>query len=187
MLNFVNANTVIASVILLFLILALIAAIVGMYNRLVLLKNNIAKAYANIDVLLLQRVDEVPNLVAIVKGSQQHEQTLLKELVALRAKFLDSGDPDKKIRLSNAMQTQWKSTVAVIESYPDLKAGKAFLALQHRMTELENHLADRREFFNESVTLYNISIAKFPTIIMAVMVGYRGKSLLNQLPADSKR
>jgi LemA protein len=186
MLNFVNANTIIASVILLFLILALIAAIVGMYNRLVLLKNNVAKAYANIDVMLLQRADEVPNLVAIVKGSQQHEQATLNELVALRGKFIESHDPENKIQLSNALQTQWKNVVAVIESYPDLKVGKAFLALQHRMTELENHIADRREFFNESVTLYNIGIRKFPAIIMAAFVGYREKSLLKHLPMDSK-
>jgi LemA protein len=185
MLDLFNANTIIASVILLVLIMALIAAIIGTYNRLVLLKNNVAKAYANIDVLLLQRADEVPNLVAIVKGSQQHEQTLLKDLVALRAKFLGSSDPDKKIQLSNAMQMQWRNTVAVIESYPDLKVGKAFLSLQHRMTELENHIADRREFFNESVTIYNIGIRRFPAIIMALLIGYREKNLLARLP-DAK-
>jgi LemA protein len=175
----INPNTLIAGLILSFLVLTLIAFVVGLYNRLVLLKNNVAKSFANIDVLLMQRADEVPNLVAIVKANKEYEQTLLKDLTILRSKFLDTKDPNKKVRLSNGLSDLWGSVVAVVESYPDLKANHAFLALQNRMTELENHIADRREFFNESVTLYNTGIHQFPAIILATLFFFREKNLLN--------
>lgn len=175
----INANTLIAGMILSFLFLTLIAFVVGLYNRLVLLKNNVAKAFANIDVLLMQRADEVPNLVAIVKANKEHEKALLKDLTALRSQLLDTQDPDKKVRLSNGLSDLWGSVVAVVESYPDLKVGQAFLALQNRMTELENHIADRREFFNESVTLYNTGINQFPAMILATLFFFREKNLLN--------
>jgi LemA protein len=178
MITAINANSLIAGLIVGLLVIALIAFIIGLYNRIVLLKNNVAKAYANIDVLLMQRADEVPNLVAIVKASSEHEKTVLNDLTSIRANFLSSKDSNKRVNLSNQMNILWRNTVAVIESYPDLKVGNAFLALQKRMTELENHIADRREFFNESVTLYNTGIRQFPAIIMAIMFGYREKNML---------
>jgi LemA protein len=175
-----NANTIIAGIIVVFIGAALIAYVVGLYNRLVLLTNNVAKAYANIDVLLMQRADEVPNLIAIVKGSKEHEQTLLKELAAIRSHLIDTKNSDQRIRLSNQLDSLWARTIAVLESYPDLKAGKAFLQLQKRMTQLEDHIADRREFFNESVTLYNDGIRQFPALIIALLTGFREKTYLRK-------
>jgi LemA protein len=180
-----NANTIIAGLIIIFLGAALISYVVGLYNRLVLLKNNVAKAYANIDVLLMQRADEVPNLLAIVKGSQVHEQMVLKELASIRSQLIKSKNNNQRIQLSNQLNTAWGKTIAVIENYPDLKAGNAFLQLQSRMTELENHIADRREFFNESIALYNDGIGQFPAIIMAVLTGYRAKAYLQNAAAGN--
>jgi LemA protein len=177
----ITINTLIAGLILSFLLLALIAFVIGLYNRLVLLKNNVAKAFANIDVLLMQRADEVPNLVAIVKANSEHERTLLKDLTALRSKLLNTEDADKKVTLNNSLSDLWVSAIAVVENYPDFKANQAFLALQKRMTELEDHIADRREFFNESVTLYNTSIQQFPAIILATLFFFRERTLLNHV------
>jgi LemA protein len=175
-----NANTIIAGIIVVFIGAALIAYVIGLYNRLVLLTNNVAKAYANIDVLLMQRADEVPNLVAIVKGSQEHEQAVLKELAAIRSQFISTKNSDQRIKLSNQFNSLWAKTIAVVENYPELQAGKAFLQLQKRITQLEDHIADRREFFNESVTLYNDGIRQFPAVMMALLTGFREKTYLQK-------
>lgn len=160
------------------LILGIAGTIISIYNRLVMLKFNVEKAFANIDVLLKQRADEIPNLINVVKESKHYEESVLTKLTSLRTQFLNSTKSDDKIKTSNEISSVVKSLFAVTENYPDLKANKNFLRLQTRASEIENAISDRREFFNESVNMYNIGIHEFPNLILAKLIAYNDKSLL---------
>ena len=167
-------------------ILGLLNVIVSTYNRLVMLKNNVDKAFMNIDVLLKQRADEIPNLVKVVKESMRFEESMLTKLTELRTQFLNADSPEEKVDLSNQMQTQLKSVFAVAENYPDIKTSQNFLSLQGRVSQIEDAIADRREFYNESVTMYNIGIAEFPNLLLAKPMMYSKKQLL-QISEQEKK
>lgn len=169
---------IIALVIFGLIIIGIISSFITMYNRLVMLKNNVSKSFANIDVLLKQRADEIPNLVKVVKESERFESGLLDKLTRLRTQYLGATDIDEKVQINNELEKALKSVIAVSENYPDLKTSSAFIQLQKRVSELEDNIADRREFYNESVNMYNIGIAEFPAVLLAKMIGYKEKSML---------
>lgn len=168
------------------IIIGIISYFIGLYNRIVMLKNNILKSFANIDVLLKQRADEVPNLVEVVKGYQKYESKTLEQITQLRSRYLNTKDINEKINISNHIGKTLQSLIAVSENYPDLKASKAFLKLQTRISELENHIADRREFYNESVNMYNLGIEEFPALIVAKLMRYKRASMLQISEEDMK-
>ncbi|WP_027382448.1 LemA family protein [Epilithonimonas caeni] len=167
-------------------ILGLLNVIVSTYNRLVMLKNNVDKSFVNIDVLLKQRADEIPNLIKVVKESMRFEESMLTKLTELRTSFLNANSVEEKVELSNQMQDQLKSIFAVAENYPDIKTNQNFQLLQGRVSQIEDAIADRREFYNESVTMYNIGIAEFPNLILAKMMLY-GKKQLLQITEQEKK
>lgn len=171
-------NPTIALVIIILLAVGVISVVVSAYNKLVMLRFNVDKAFANIDVLLKQRADEVPNLIKVVKQYSAYESGVLEQLTDIRTRFLNTTDTNKKVELSNEMDKAIRSVFAVSEAYPDLKASQSFADLQRRVSELENAIADRREFFNESINMYNIGITEFPTVLLSKVMGYRQKSLL---------
>lgn len=154
---------------LLFLVLV---ALLLIFNGLVRLKNNIKKSWANIDVLLKQRSDEVPNLIATVKGYMDHERATLEALTKARTEILQATTLSKKAVADSVITEALKTIFAVAENYPNLKANENFLKLQTRITALENELADRREFYNDSVTLYNTHIHSIPDLVVARLLNY---------------
>ncbi|MCT2562584.1 LemA family protein [Chryseobacterium herbae] len=156
----------------------LITFLISTYNRLVMLENNSQKAFANIDVVLKQRADEVPNLVRTVKATALNENTILKELVALRSQYLNTKENDQKMKIAYNIDGKLKSFLVTVENYPEIKASQSFLELQKRLSELEDIIADRREYFNDSINLYNTGIAVFPDFIFAKMMNYRKKEML---------
>lgn len=137
------------------------------YNHLVFLRNNNRKAWSNVDVLLKQRQDELLNLISTVKGYKNYEEKTLLALVAARTAFMSAKTVSQKSEASNQISGAVKSLFAVSENYPQLAASQNFLKLQSRITELENQLADRREFYNNSVTIYNTSTQTFPSMVIA--------------------
>ncbi len=147
--------------------LIIIGYIISLYNSLVALKNNIQKSWANIDVLLKQRADELPKLIASVKGYLKHEKSVLTDLTKARTDFLNAGSMTEKAKADNAISGALKTIFAVAENYPNLKANENFIQLQGRISGLENELADRREFYNDSVNTFNIRIQSFPDMIVA--------------------
>lgn len=167
-------------------VLGLLNVIVSTYNRLVMLNNNTDKSFVNIDVLLKQRADEIPNLIKVVKEATKYESETLTKLTELRTSFLKSNSMEEKIALSNQMQNQLKSVFAISENYPDLKANNNFLTLQNRVSQIEDAIADRRELFNESINMYNIGISEFPNFILAKMMGYSKKQLLSITQQEKK-
>ena len=171
-------NSLISYIIIAALVVGVIGLTINIFNRLVMLKFNVEKAFANIDVLLKQRAEEIPNLITIVKQSMSYEKSVLTKLTSLRTDFLNSTSSDDKVMLSNEMGDMVKSIFAVAENYPDLKANESFLKLQQRTSEIEDAITDRQEFFNESVNMYNIGIHEFPNLILAKLLSYNDKSLL---------
>jgi LemA protein len=157
--------------------LTLLTASLLIYNGLVRLKNNIKKSWANIDVLLKQRSDELPNLIASVKGYMEHERATLEALTKARTDVLQAPTLSKKAASDMLITESLKTIFAVAENYPTLKANENFLKLQNRITSLENELADRREFYNDSVNIYNIRIQSIPDLIVARMMKCTDESL----------
>lgn len=144
-----------------------------------MLKYNVDKNFANIDVILKQRVDEIPNLIAVVKKTQGYEESLLNQLTELRTAFLSSRSTDEKVQLANEVGKLLNSFFAVSENYPELKAVESFRTLQLRVSDLEDMLSDRRELYNESVNMYNIGIHEMPALLFARPMGYTDKPLLH--------
>ena len=159
-------------------------ALLLIYNGLIRLKNNIEKSWANIDVLLKQRSDELPNLIASVKGYMVHERTTLEVLTKARTDILNAPTLSKKAVADNVITDALKTIFAVAENYPNLKANENFLKLQNRITSLENELADRREFYNDSVNIYNIRIHSIPDLIVARLLNYTDKQWFKALDED---
>ena len=154
-----------AALVLLFTGTAIYAVIV--YNGLVRLQNEIGRAWANIDVLLKQRHDEVPNLVACVKGYMDHERQTLEAVTEARAASMNAASIPQKAQADVLLTGALRSLFAVAEGYPQLKANQNFLELQNRISELEERISDRREFFNDDVNTYNTRIAQLPEVFMA--------------------
>lgn len=177
---------IIVLIVVLLLILIIGGWLVGMYNSLVRLKNNIEKAWANINVLLKQRSDELPKLIASVKGYMKHEKGLLTELTKARTAIMGAKSMSAKAAADNQISGALKSLFAVAENYPNLKANENFIQLQGRISGLENELADRREFYNDSVNTFNIRIESFPDMIMAGMMHLQKKQMFEVSEADKQ-
>jgi LemA protein len=162
----------------------LIGYIVGIYNSFVRLKNNIERAWSNIDVLLKQRHDEVNNLMNSVKGYMKFEKSVHLQVAKARTAFLNAGNVSEKARADDMMEATLKSIFAVAESYPKLKASENFLRFQKRITELEDHISDRREFYNDSVNTYNIRLEQIPYVLIARLFNYSKKQLFRADAAE---
>lgn len=159
----------------------LIVYIIVIYNNLVALKHNIGKAWANIDVLLKQRHDELPKLVETCKQYMQYEQETLEKVMAARSAVSaaqQSSDIPALGQAEGALRLGLGGLFAVAEAYPDLKADQQFQHLQARITGLEEAIADRREFYNESVNVSNVKIEQFPDLIIARSFNFEDHSLL---------
>lgn len=156
----------------------LITFLISTYNKLVMLKNNSQKAFANIDVVLKQRADEVPNLVRTVKATAVNENTILKELITLRSQYLSTHESNEKMKIADHMDGKLKSFMITAENYPEIKSSQSFLELQKRLSELEDIIADRREYFNDSINLYNTGIEVFPDFLFAKMMNYQKMEML---------
>ncbi|MDY6943631.1 MAG: LemA family protein [Pseudomonadota bacterium] len=158
------------------------------YNNLVRLKHNVAKAWSNIDVLLKQRHDELPKLVDACKRYMQHEQETLERVMKARAAVSvarESGDVAALGQAETGLRAGLAQLFAVAENYPDLKANESFQHLQTRISALENAVADRREFYNDSVNVNNVRIEQFPDVILARLFGFQAKPLLEFSEAET--
>jgi LemA protein len=160
---------------------------VSLYNNLVSLKHAVSKAWANIDVLLKQRHDELPKLVEVCKQYKQFEQETLQRVIAARSQVQTAREGQDIAALGIAegmMRSSLGGLFAVAEAYPELKANQNFMQLQTRITGLENGIADRRELYNDSVNIYNVGIEQFPAVLIANMFAYAEKPLLEFSSAE---
>ena len=163
------------AVVLLALLLAALGVIVygvSIYNGLVGVKNQVDQAWANIDVLLRQRHDELPKLIDVVKGYGAYERDLLEKVTRLRAHTATGREPDaSRLAAEDEVSVAVSRLLVTAEAYPDLKASTAYLELQRRIGALEEQIAHRREYYNDAVNLNNVRTEQFPDMLLASMAG----------------
>lgn len=176
--------TLLVGILLVVGVIGVIAYGIGTYNTLVRLSNNIDKAWSNIDVILKQRHDELPKLVEVCNSYMTHERDTLEAVTKARSAYSETASIDQKAKAENQITAALGKLFAVAEQYPDLKANQEFLNTQQRTSALESTIADRREFYNDSVNLYNIRIAQIPALWVAQQIGYRARPLLAVAQAD---
>ena len=154
-------------------VVLLIVWIIGVYNNLVSLKMRVKNAWAQIDTQLKRRFDLIPNLVETVKGYAAHEQGTLEKVIAARNTYASATSVEDKAKANNELTSTLKSIFALGEAYPELKANENFLALQTELAGTEDKVAYSRQFYNDTVQMYNTAIMKFPSNILAGMFGYK--------------
>lgn len=176
-----------------FVTLGIVAVIiiygVAIYNNLVTLKHGVSKAWANIDVLLKQRHDELPKLVETCKQYMQYEQETLEQVMKARAAVSSAREQGDISALGGAegqLRLGLGNLFAVAEAYPELKANENFQHLQTRISGLENSIADRREFYNDSVNNNNVRIEQFPDVILARLFNFKSAELLEFSEEEKK-
>jgi LemA protein len=160
---------------------------ISLYNNLVSVKHAVSKAWANIDVLLKQRHDELPKLVEVCKQYKQFEQSTLQKVIEARSQVHSAREQQDIPALGQAegmLRAGLGGIFAVAEAYPELKADENFMQLQNRITSLESGIADRREFYNDSVNINNVQIEVFPASIIAKSFGFEEKPLLEFSSAE---
>lgn len=171
-----------------FFLLALVYG-VFIYNALVQIKHNVGKAWANIDVLMKQRHDELPKLVETCKQYKEFEQSTLQQVTEARGQVQSARESRNIPALGtaeSALRAGLGQLFAVVEAYPELKANAHFMQLMQRITSLEEAIADRREFYNDSVNINNVRIEQFPDSIVAGLYGF-GKAPLLTFSAEEKK
>src|SRR5437667_11492958 len=158
--------------------------IVTMYNGLIALKNDIDKAWANIDIMLKQRHDELTKLLDVCKGYMDYERDTLLKITQSRSMYQQAVSVDQKAQADQSMTSALRGFFAVAENYPDLKANNNFMQLQQRITELESQIADRREFYNDSVNTFNIRIQEMPDTFVAAFMNLKPRAMFKVEEAD---
>ena len=146
---------------------AVVIYVIMIYNGLVRMKNQIDKSFSNIDVLLKQRFDEIPKLVSVCEGYMKHERETLEAIIKARSMLSTPMKPEEQLAAQDGLSQALRSLFAVAENYPELKANTSFIQLQVRISELEDQIADRRELYNDTVTLYNTGLEQFPDVLVA--------------------
>ena len=158
---------VIIGIILVILILLLVVFAIATYNSLVNLRNRVKNAWSQIDVQLNRRADLIPNLVETVKGYAKHEKTVFENVTKARAGLMNAQTVKETAEANNMLTDTLKSLFAVAENYPELKANQNFLELQGQLEETENKIAYSRQFYNDTVLMYNNKIQMFPSNLFA--------------------
>ena len=162
----------ITAIIVIGIVVLLLLIFIGVYNKLVKLRNHRENAFADIDVQLKQRYDLIPQLVEVVKGYATHEKETLARVIELRNQAVSATTIDGKIAAENQLSGVLSGLKVTLEAYPQLKANQNFLQLQEEMSDIENKLASVRRFFNSATKEYNNAVQTFPNNLIAGMFGF---------------
>ncbi|MGL5875230.1 MAG: LemA family protein [Xenococcaceae cyanobacterium] len=160
---------------------------IGIYNTIIVRKNQVDRAFSSIDVLLKKRCDLIPNLIAVVKKYMDYEQKTLTEVVRLRSRVV-SGDASSEQRfiLENQLSRTIGNIVALIENYPELKANIQCNQLIETLNEVEEQISAARRFYNTAVTEYNNAIEVFPNNLVASFMNVRAKRVFEATEEDRR-
>ncbi len=159
---------------------------IGLYNGLIEVSNNVDKAWANIDVLLKQRHDELPKLIAVCEGYKNFERSTLEAVMKARSQYAAASSEGEKVAAAGALSGAVRGLLAVAEAYPDLKSSQNFLQLQQRVSGLEENISDRREFYNNSVNVLNIRIQQIPDCFLAPVLGLKARTMYQISESDKQ-
>jgi LemA protein len=170
-------------------LLAVLALFLGVtaYNGVVALRQRADKAWANIEVVLTQRHDQLPNLVKAVRDVMGFEQDVLEEVTRQRARWSPDDAPSTQAAASDGTSAAVRTLFATVEAYPELKSHTNVLELQVEIERLESMIADRRELYNDTVYRYNTTIATVPALVLAQAFGWKAREFFSASPEDRAR
>jgi len=168
------------------LVLVLLLSTVGIYNRLVTLREGVDAAWAQVETVLQRRYDLIPNLVNTVKGYAEHEKGLLEEVTRLRSQWGSAGSVDEKVKAAGALEGTLSRLLLVAERYPDLKASQNFRDLQYELSGTENRISVERQRYNEAVRAYNTAIRRFPASMVAGLCGFTADKTYFEAASQAK-
>jgi len=168
------------------IVLLVAVILVSLYNKLVKQKVVIGEASADIETMLKQRYDMIPNLVSIVKGYAQHEKGTFEAVTELRTKAMSAGSFDEKAKIEDQLTKGLSKIFALAENYPELKANTNFLELQTSLKDLEDNIQKSRRFYNGTVRDFNTTIVVFPNNILANMLGFKAEPFFEASEEEQK-
>ena len=160
-------------------VLLIAVFVISVYNGLVKARQKVKNSWSQIEVQLQRRFDLIPNLVESVKGYMSHEAGVLEKVAQLRTSWANTNSTEEKVQINNELSGVLKTIMAVSENYPELKANTNFIDLQNSLKETENKISYSRQFYNDSVTMYNTKTEVFPSNIIASMFGFKPEALFN--------
>ena len=160
-------------VVILIIILLLVVYVVSTYNGLIQARNKVKDQFSQIDVQLKRRFDLIPNLVETVKGYAKHESETLEKVIQARNNYANAKTEAEKVEASNEMSRGVMNIMALAESYPELKANTNFMDLQNQLKEVEDKIGYARQFYNDTVLMYNNKVEMFPGNLIASMFNFK--------------
>ena len=173
--------------IILAIVVVIAIVLIVIYNQLVTLRQRVQNAWSQIDVQLQRRFDLIPNLVETVKGYMTHEQETLTKVTDLRSSWANAKTVEEKANLEGELTNTLKTIMAVAENYPNLKADQSFNNLQAELSDTENKISYSRQFYNDTVTMYNTKLETFPSNLVAGMFGFKASTLFNVDNDEAKK
>ena len=165
----------------------IVIALIALYNGLVRAKLKVDNAWSQIDVQLQRRFDLIPNFIETVKGYMAHEKEVLEKVTELRTSWSKTESVSDKAKLDGELSNSLKTIMAISENYPDLKANQNFSELSEELRNTENKIAFSRQFYNDSVTMYNTKIATFPSNIIAGMFNFTSRDLFEAESDEARK
>ena len=167
-------------------IVVLVAFVIGIYNALIRLRNQVDNAWSQIDVQLKRRHDLIPNLVETAKGYMKHERGTFEAITEARSKAMGARNVSEASKAEGALGEALSKFMLVVENYPDLKANQNFLSVQEELTSTENKISFARQSYNDQVLFFNNKIQMFPSNIVANAFNF-GKRDFFELEAPAER
>ena len=173
--------------IILAIVVVIAIVIIVIYNNLVTLRQRVQNAWSQIDVQLQRRFDLIPNLVETVKGYMTHEKETLTKVTDLRSAWSNAQSVEDKLNLENELSSTLKTIMAVAENYPNLKADQSFNNLQNELSDTEDKISYSRQFYNDTVPIYNTKLETFPSNLIASIFGFKASTLFNVDNEEAKK
>ena len=174
-------------IIALIILAVIVIAVIGMYNGLVQARIKVDNAWSQIDVQLQRRFDLIPNFVETVKGYMTHEKETFEKIAALRTSWANASSVSEKAELDGQLSNTLKTIMAVSESYPELKANQNFSELSEELRNTENKISFSRQFYNDTVTMYNTKLQVFPSNIIAGMFNFTARDLFKAESDEARK
>ena len=173
--------------IILAVVILLVIIVIGLYNSLVQARIKVDNAWSQIDVQLQRRFDLIPNFVETVKGYMQHESETFEKITKLRTSWANTQSVSEKAKLDNELSNSLKTIMAVSENYPDLKANQNFSELSEELRNTENKISFSRQFYNDTVTMYNTKLQVVPSNIIAGMFHFTPRELFKTESEEARK
>ena len=168
------------------ILVLLVLFVIGIYNALIRLRNQVDNAWSQIDVQLKRRHDLIPNLIETAKGYMKHERETFEEITKARSQAMGAKSVSDASKAEGVLGEALSKFMLVVENYPDLKANQNFLSLQEELTSTENKISFARQSYNDQVLFFNNKIQMFPSNIVANMFNFNKRDFFEIEAAEER-